>query len=790
MNNPNTITFDWTLAERLAEQSFLFTSHRIDLVAQAGHGKDTVGLTITQAKQLWSPEFQIIGIKTGVEILPGRYTLVVDADTQESFEWLQENYQETFGKTLLWRGSKGGHFVFTTDQIVVSSGIDVSDKEKQRLIDVLGIGKTAVMPPSLHRKTGNPYQILRDTNPIFVPWKELKGALLTFCQVHGYWWRAEMEPKCERAPSRDFEAEKIKQSVTLFDLEPRLRIGLQSCPLPGHRNGDAHPSLSVSQNGKLFNCFSQHGGGDIFTWFELQQGVDFNTAKKKLAEKTGLEKDSTIKEQNEEREGKNPLRMIPTETVFFLDQFSAAFIRIHRCGHYENWPVNSREFRRIATNWLLDSNETPSREKIGTLRDIAEAMAYRNGLVYSLYNRVAKDQNGTIWLDLADSKWRAVCITTNEWKIVNDPPILFRRYTHMKPISIAQGTKEHLDKFLGTINLENKKEALLLSVFLAVAIIPGIPHPIPTPTGPQGAAKTSFCEAIRRIIDPSETLTLSLPRNKDELTQQLMHHYAPAYDNVSELSQWQSDALCRAITGEGFSKRELYSDDGDVIYQFRRVVMLNGINTPGTKPDILDRSLLFSLERIPPTKRRKKQEIDNFQEMLAPYVLWYIFDSIVRALKLLQDVPDKNLPRMADFAWYGEAISRAMGHPENAFLQVYNENIASQHEEAIANTILGDIVLRFIEKHQKKWSGTPTELYSDLEAFARNEKINIQDKTWPKAANSLSRKLNDLKSTLAALGVIFERDKKDKRIITLYSDKTAQNAQPSNSDIENLERYL
>ena len=65
-----------------------------------------------------------------------------------------------------------------------------------------------------------------------------------------------------------------------------------------------------------------------------------------------------------------------------------------------------------------------------------------------------------------------------------------------------------------------------------------------------------------------------------------MHNYICYFDNVSEIKEWISDQLCRAVTGSGFSKRELYSDDDDIIYNFRRCIGFNGINLGATKADL------------------------------------------------------------------------------------------------------------------------------------------------------------------------------------------------------------
>ena len=94
------------------------------------------------------------------------------------------------------------------------------------------------------------------------------------------------------------------------------------------------------------------------------------------------------------------------------------------------------------------------------------------------------------------------------------------------------------------------------------------------------------------LVDPSGALTLIFPRSMAEIIQQLSHNFIAYYDNVSILKDWLSDVLCRASTGTGFSKRQLYTDDDDIMYEFIRSVGISAIHLPGSKPDMLSRSPL------------------------------------------------------------------------------------------------------------------------------------------------------------------------------------------------------
>src|SRR5215204_4062650 len=142
---------------------------------------------------------------------------------------------------------------------------------------------------------------------------------------------------------------------------------------------------------------------------------------------------------------------------------------------------------------------------------------------------------------------------------------------------------------------------------------------------------------IKMLVDPSIVLTLTFPRDINELIQKLSHNYIAYFDNVSVIKEWISDALCRGVTGSGFSKRQLYTDDDDIIYNFRRCIGFNGINLGATKADLLDRGIIIQLERIPKERRRKLEDIWNDFEILRPQLLAYIFNILVKVLQIKKE---------------------------------------------------------------------------------------------------------------------------------------------------------
>lgn len=445
---------------------------------------------------------------------------------------------------------------------------------------------------------------------------------------------------------------------------------------------------------------------------------------------------------------------LPPEAEFFLDQFGASVCSWGKQVRH----VKSAEFRRWAIGWLVDHGRF-SQATLTALIDLADANAALSKKTHDLHVRCVEDKDGNILLDLCNEKWEVVKIMPGKWEVITAPQPLFRRYPHMKPIEIAaEGTRADLDEFLVSMHLKSEDDRKLAAAELGTAWVPGIPHPIITVHGQKGSGKTTFCESNRYIIDPSELLTMSLSRDEQQMAQKLMHNYCPVFDNAHELSQLQSDMLCRASTGEGFSKRQLYTDEGDVVFKYRRNVFLNGLNIPGSQPDLLDRTLSLELERIPKFARKRKAVLDRQLHEIAPKVRRYVLDTLAKALQIRPSVPEVNLPRMADFAYSAEAFLRAMGYPEDTFFAVYDKNIQQQTEEAILGSIVGELVVAFMSD-KTNWEGSAGELLSQLSNLAEQMNMDTEGNSFPKRGNALTRKLNTLATDLEEMGIKFESGK-------------------------------
>jgi len=450
----------------------------------------------------------------------------------------------------------------------------------------------------------------------------------------------------------------------------------------------------------------------------------------------------------------------------FRDQFDIPYAAIKKSENcLEVVPLKSRKFKSFLAQVMFECEGRVNNEALNSVILVLESDAF-NKKFRELHNRVGR-QGNSILFDLGDDKWRFIKITSEGWKVKNEPLIFFRRYRHQRPIfNLYISNREYrLDDFINLINVKKEEDKLLLKAYIVSLLIPDIPHPVLIIYGEKGSAKSMAFKLIRSLIDNSATLILSLPNDKSEFVQQLSHNYLAFYDNVGKLSNWQSDILCRAVTGEGFSKRQLYTDDEDVIYSYRRCIGLNGINIPAIQPDLLDRSIIIEFNRIKKSERKKEEEIWELFGNMKGDVFNEILNILAKAMKIKEKIKLENLPRMADFCEWGESISQAMGNSPMKFYYTYMRNIGRQSREAIEGNPLGLAILQAINS-QGCLEGTPSEVYEELNEIGENLKLT-KERDWPKASNALTRKLNIIKSNLEELGIEVTTGKSGERYIKI-----------------------
>jgi hypothetical protein len=438
------------------------------------------------------------------------------------------------------------------------------------------------------------------------------------------------------------------------------------------------------------------------------------------------------------------------ELEFFLNE-DEPWVTIETNGVFKNFPVREPAL----TSWIIaesikELGKTVSRGTAEKVQDslLAFAQWINRTERKQVFTRLGYTENA-IYLDVGDLEWKAIEIDSQGWRIVKKPPVKFRRAYGMKPLPlpIPGGRIEGLRTL---INASQEEVWILALSWLVGALHPTGPYPILILQGEQGTAKTTFSRIIRDLIDPNKSSIRTVPRLEQDIILAASNSLVVAFDNLSGIPNWLSDACCRIATGGGFSSRKLYSDDGEVIFDVRRPQMLNGIDDVAHRGDLRSRALILNLEPIPEEDRRPEKEILAEFERLRPELLGALLTIVSTAMKNRGMVNSANLPRMADFARWIQAAEPALPWDAGQFERTYTEANQKAVETALEGSPVARVLMRIIEK-RTTLSGSCSTILEHL-----NEEANEKEKgmkTWARDSIRLSAILKRISPELRLAGI-------------------------------------
>jgi hypothetical protein len=439
----------------------------------------------------------------------------------------------------------------------------------------------------------------------------------------------------------------------------------------------------------------------------------------------------------------------------------AGFADLDINGHRETWSIRAKGFRRwLARRFFGETGGAPSSEALQSALNVIEAKAHFDAPERQVHIRVG-GLDGRLYLDLGDEAWRAVEIDATGWRVIENPPVRFRRASGMKPIPVPlrcdsmKAIKSSIESLRSFVNVKSDAEFVLVVSWLLACLRNRGPYPVIILSGEQGSAKSTFSAILRALLDPNTAPLRALPREDRDLFIAANNGHVLAFDNVSGLPTWISDTLCRLATGGGFAVRQLYSDQDEVLFDAARPVILNGIEDIVTRPDLADRAIFLTLEPIPEESRRGEQELWAAFETERPRILGVLLDAAAKGLAMLPQTRLDKLPRMADFALWATACEPALWSA-GTFWSAYCGNRDVAVEGVIEADPTATAVRAFMET-RTEWTGTASELLGALGEIA-GERV-AKSKIWPDGPRALAGRLRRAATFLRKIGIEIRFDR-------------------------------
>ena len=427
----------------------------------------------------------------------------------------------------------------------------------------------------------------------------------------------------------------------------------------------------------------------------------------------------------------------------------ATFEREHQGRtHNEHWEISSTGF----TEWIgmlayTELGKAPSKETLTTVKNALNGEARFDGDEHNVFRRVGKDESG-YWVDLCNDHWQAVCITTVGWRVCDAPSVRFVRTKAMQALPSPQqgGSYEPLWPLLNV----PPEDHMLVLAWILECFRCDTPYPVLELSGEQGSAKSSTQSLLRSIIDPNQVMLRGRPKTVEDVYVSAKNNHLLSFENLSNITTDMSDALCTVSTGGGTAGRTLYTNDEETTLKAHNPVVLNGISAVVLRQDLLDRTISIGLPTI--AQRRTEKDMKEGIEIRLSSIFGGIVTLFSQSLERLPsvEIATEELPRMADFAKLGEAMSSALGYPPRHWLAMYSDHRKNAVRRTIDSSPVAVECLKFVEQggiHR----GTVKDLLEKLDGI-RSTALEHKE-NWPRSPRGLAEILRRVAPSMRLLGV-------------------------------------
>jgi hypothetical protein len=462
--------------------------------------------------------------------------------------------------------------------------------------------------------------------------------------------------------------------------------------------------------------------------------------------------------------------MNPTIKPFlFHDEEGEAYAHLMVGNHKETWPLNSKAFKNHLAGLFHKKNlNIPNAQIIKDTIDVLHAEALFESPTYSVFTRMA-DYLQNIYLFLANERWEVVEIDSSGWRVLSSSPVFFRKPKGMMHLP-KPSTEGSINDLRGFLSIIDENDWILLISWLLAAVSPQGPYPILILNGEQGSAKSTISRLLRELVDPSFAPLRSLPKSERDLIIAAKNNWCLAFDNISRIPDWLSDAFCRLSTGGGLSTRELYTDSEEAIFNVTRPIILNGIDDLATRGDLVDRSIIINLPRINGNSRKLERDIKREFEADKPKILGALLNLLSGILAAKDLFKCNSYSRMADFehwicaAEIGAECKNERFWKPGTFSSAYNQNRERASINCLDAEPLAGLIEILLDRFPPELKGSATDLLTYFKRMADVYQMNKP--IVPNAPNWLVNKLKRIAPNLREAGIEIEFiEQRPKKII-------------------------
>lgn len=380
---------------------------------------------------------------------------------------------------------------------------------------------------------------------------------------------------------------------------------------------------------------------------------------------------------------------------------------------------------------------------------------------HSIAKRIAHI-DGAIYVDQGTATGEAIRIAPDGVAVVSDPPVLFSRneLTGILPVPEPGGD---LELFASHFPSVPPDAVPALVGFIVASFIPIGAYPLLLLQGEHGCGKSMLTDAVRSIIDPvtGTGARSSLPLKPEDLATLVGSSFLSSFDNTSRISPDIADLLCKVSTGGTFETRRLYGQGEVYSLALHNPIIINAIELPMNRPDLLSRVVAVDLISLPDGIRTSEGNVrDRFSKDL-PKLLGFIYKAVSLSLRDVQSTAVRPLPRLGDAAIFATAAEPALMLPDGAIVDAWDAAQLGLTDDQVDCDPVVAVLSQLLQENGNQLELNASQLSAMAEELGAKEG-NRLPRDFPGGAAKLGKYLKRNKSILARAGICAEQSLRTK----------------------------
>jgi hypothetical protein len=360
----------------------------------------------------------------------------------------------------------------------------------------------------------------------------------------------------------------------------------------------------------------------------------------------------------------------------------------------------------------------------GRLRDVRRFTFFdttSNTLYLSCYNGRCWQLDGENFAKVNNGTGTGVFLDDDEGIPVVDEPLIGH---HGKLLPTLIDGVQFVDSTQSGMTRDQQRLALAVWLF-AVAFPDLMPSkPMLLCEGERGSGKSVAVQLIQRVIHGEQKTHQVSKNDEKDFGVKILRSPICLLDNMDNFVDWLQDTLAAFTTGEGWTRRKLFTDDQEVKVQPQGFIAITTRNPITFKrDDIADRCVILRLERREDNQALSLlfRRVFDERAVLFGEWLWYL-NEIVKEIRAgtLTKHAQKSRHRLADFAALAHVIGKVIGASYDEVSEMLTAMQAERDVLVTEGDPLVDLLDRWLENTNNVGKAvTAAELHRDLSNIAK-----------------------------------------------------------------------